>query len=68
MTILLYGCNVAQGDVGQAFISALASSTGTDVAALTDLTGAAALGGDWAFEAQTGIGSKKLPMPFGLLA
>ena len=29
--LLLYGCNVAQGDVGQAFISALASATGADV-------------------------------------
>jgi len=29
--LLLYGCNVAQGNQGQAFISALASATGADV-------------------------------------
>ena len=52
--LLLYGCNVAQGDTGQAFISALASATGADVAASTDLTGAAFLGGNWVLEANTG--------------
>ncbi|WP_374089091.1 cadherin-like domain-containing protein [Methylomicrobium lacus] len=52
--ILLYGCDVAQGDVGQAFIEQLAQLTGADVAGSTDSTGAAALGGDWQLEAQTG--------------
>jgi len=52
--LLLYGCNVAQGDVGQAFISALASATGADVAASSDLTGAAFLGGNWVLEANMG--------------
>ncbi|MDO8812197.1 MAG: DUF4347 domain-containing protein [Gallionella sp.] len=64
--LLLYGCNIAQGDVGQAFISALASVTGADVAASTDLTGAAFIGLDWQLEAQTGVGSKKLPMAFDI--
>ncbi len=45
--ILLYGCNVAQGDAGIAFIQALAGSTGADVAASNDVTGA---GGDWVLE------------------
>jgi serralysin len=49
--ILLYGCDIAQGDTGQAFIQQLASLTGADVAASTNLTGA---GGDWLLEAQTG--------------
>ena len=31
--ILLYGCNVAEGDGGQAFITQLATYTGADVAA-----------------------------------
>lgn len=53
--LLLYGCNVAQGDAGQAFISALGSATGADVAASTDLTGAAFLGGNWVLEAATGV-------------
>jgi hypothetical protein len=42
--ILLYGCNVAQRDEGQKFINALATKTGADVAASTDLTGSADLG------------------------
>ena len=53
--LLLYGCNVAQGDAGQAFIEQIAQLTGADVAASTDLTGAAALGGDWVLEAQVGV-------------
>ena len=53
--ILLYGCNVAQGDVGLHFITSLAQYTGADVAASDDATGAAALGGDWVLEQASGI-------------
>jgi hypothetical protein len=52
--ILLYGCDVAAGATGQQFIASLAAATGADVAASTDLTGAAAAGGDWVLEASTG--------------
>ena len=52
--ILLYGCNVAQGDVGQSFITTLSQYTGADVAASNDLTGSASLGGNWSLEAQSG--------------
>lgn len=52
--IFLYGCNVGQGEEGQAFIRQLAAVTGADVAASTDLTGAADKGGDWDLEANTG--------------
>jgi hypothetical protein len=52
--ILLYGCNVAQGDAGLSFINQLATITGADVAASDDLTGNAALGGDWVLEVHTG--------------
>ena len=52
--ILLYGCDVATGDSGQAFIQELSTLTGADVAASTDLTGSNALGGDWNLEATTG--------------
>lgn len=52
--LLLYGCDVAQGDVGQAFIQQLSTATGADVAASVDLTGNTALGGDWVLEAATG--------------
>jgi large repetitive protein len=41
--ILLYGCNVAEGESGAAFVARLAELTGADVAASTDFTGAAAL-------------------------
>lgn len=49
--LLLYGCNV--GDNG-ALLAGLAQATGADVAASTDLTGAARLGGDWTLESHTG--------------
>ena len=52
--ILLYGCDVAQGDGGQALLTTLARLTRADVAASTDTTGAAANGGNWVLEAQTG--------------
>jgi len=51
---LIYGCDVAAGDAGQACVSALAQATGADVAASTNATGAAVLGGDWVLEAATG--------------
>ena len=53
--ILLDGCEVAQGIKGQAFIEQLAILTGANVAASTNLTGAADLGGDWVLEAQAGV-------------
>ncbi|GGK47346.1 hypothetical protein GCM10011322_38040 [Salinarimonas ramus] len=52
--ILLYGCNVAATEYGQAFVSSLAAITGADVAASGDLTGAAAFGGDWDLEFRAG--------------
>ncbi|EIC29289.1 DUF4347 domain-containing protein [Methylomicrobium album] len=67
--LLLYGCDVALGDAGQAFIERLAQLTGADVAASTDLTGAAGLGGDWRLEAATGpLETASLALPYdGLL-
>ena len=53
--ILIYGCDVAAGEAGQAFVNALASATGADIAASTDSTGSADLGGDWDLEAQTAL-------------
>ncbi len=52
--ILLYGCNVARGELGQAFVNQLADLTGADIAASIDVTGNAALGGNWDLEYQTG--------------
>jgi len=53
--ILLYGCNVAQGDVGVQFIGNLSQATGADVAGSSDATGAEPLGGDWVLEKSVGI-------------
>ena len=59
--ILLYGCDVADGEAGIDFVSRLAMATGADVAASDDLTGSAELGGDWELEHQSGsIESKSL--------
>jgi predicted outer membrane repeat protein len=52
--ILLYGCNVAADAAGKAFVNQLSQLTGADIAASDDLTGNAALGGDWDLEYQTG--------------
>ncbi|MBE9181779.1 DUF4347 domain-containing protein [Oculatella sp. LEGE 06141] len=52
--ILLYGCNVAAGDIGTDFVQTLGAITGADIAASIDLTGNAALGGNWVLEASTG--------------
>ncbi|MGI0484561.1 DUF4347 domain-containing protein [Pantanalinema rosaneae CENA516] len=52
--ILVYGCDVAQGELGQAFIQILSQVTGADIAASNDLTGSANLGGDWVLEYQAG--------------
>lgn len=52
--ILLYGCDVAAGDLGQAFVDIFSQWTGADVAASNDLTGNAALDGDWNLEVNVG--------------
>jgi hypothetical protein len=53
--ILLYGCNTGAADAQHAdFVNALAAATGRDVAASTDNTGSAQLGGDWVLERHTG--------------
>ena len=52
--ILLYGCDVASGPQGSAFIQQLSTLTHADVAASTNLTGSQALGGDWILEQTTG--------------
>ncbi|NML24689.1 DUF4347 domain-containing protein, partial [Zoogloea dura] len=52
--ILVYGCKVAAGQPGVDLLGRLAEVTGADVAASTDMTGAAPLGGDWQLEYATG--------------
>ncbi|MEN5301117.1 DUF4347 domain-containing protein [Pseudomonas sp. TWI628] len=52
--LMIYGCDVGQGDKGQAFIDELAAITGADVAASVDETGSVALGGNWTLERNSG--------------
>jgi len=53
--LMLYGCDVGQGDKGQSFLDQLSAITGADVAASADDTGAAALGGNWTLERSSGV-------------
>jgi VCBS repeat-containing protein len=52
--LLFYGCDLAGGERGEALVDSIAKLTGADVAASTDLTGAASLGGDWDLEHASG--------------
>ena len=52
--ILLYGCELAAGETGMAFIRRFGEITGADVTASLDLTGYAELGGDWELEYRAG--------------
>ncbi len=51
---LIYGCDVAAGVEGQTFVQRLSLLTRIDVAASDNLTGNAALGGDWDLEFTAG--------------
>ncbi len=48
--LLIYGCEVAKDDRGQAFIARLSELTGASIAASATKTGTATLGGDWHLE------------------
>lgn len=52
--ILLFGCSVAAGESGAAFVRRLSFIAGADIAASDNLTGSAALGGDWELKFATG--------------
>jgi hypothetical protein len=58
--ILLYGCNVASGPEGRAFVERLGILTGANVAASDDPTGSAELGGDADLEIRFGDVTAKL--------
>ncbi|MEH1774304.1 DUF4347 domain-containing protein [Nostoc sp.] len=51
--LLIYGCNVAAGDVGSEFVAKLHQLTGANIAASRQLIGSAALGGNWELEVRT---------------
>ena len=52
--ILLYGCEIAAGEVGIGFVEKLADLTGADVAASRDETGGFEASGNWNLEYRTG--------------
>ncbi|EGK87700.1 DUF4347 domain-containing protein [Microcoleus vaginatus PCC 9802] len=52
--ILLYGCNVAAGEKGEAFVQKLSKLTKANIAASSDITGSAEKGGNWVLEYATG--------------
>lgn len=53
--VLFYGCNVAEGQVGEQFVQDLHNIIEADVAASSNLTGNSELGGDWKLEINHGI-------------
>ncbi len=52
--LLFYECDLAGGSAGRSLLDDFRAWTGADVAASTNVTGAAALGGDWVLEYQRG--------------
>ncbi len=60
--LMLYGCTVAAGEQGEAFISQLSEALGgVDIAASNDRTGPLSLGGDWDLEYHEGEIESVLP-------
>ena len=52
--LLFYGCELAGSEDGRALLESVQTLTGADLAASTDDTGAAVLGGDWEMEFRIG--------------
>ncbi|GAB4523107.1 MAG: hypothetical protein Tsb0014_00330 [Pleurocapsa sp.] len=61
--LLFYGCNIGANRDGETLINKLADVTNADIAASTNLTGHAALGGDWNWEINTGTIESGLAFP-----
>ena len=60
--LLLWGCDVAAGAGGRAFLHDLARDTGADVAASAQRVGSTALGGTWSLDAT--VGDIRAGLPF----
>ena len=60
--LLIYGCNVAEGDIGLSFVNALGKWVGADIAASSDLSGST---GNWTLEVATGTIEAQAVMPDG---
>ena len=63
-SILLYGCNVAAGDVGEEFIRKLHQITKANIRASATKTGNAALGGNWELEVSFPVTDGKKSVAF----
>jgi Ca2+-binding RTX toxin-like protein len=61
-SLLLYGCRVAEGQLGDEFVRSLHQLTGTDIAASTTNTGSKALQGNW--ELEVSVGSPQTSLAF----
>ncbi|HEY9628110.1 MAG TPA: DUF4347 domain-containing protein [Coleofasciculaceae cyanobacterium] len=59
-SVLIYGCQVAAGNVGKAFLDKLHRLTGAAIAASTTKTGNAALDGNWQLEVAVGSPHRSL--------
>ncbi|MFY4728081.1 DUF4347 domain-containing protein, partial [Nitrospira sp. BLG_2] len=66
--ILVYGCDFAEGQDGQEMATLLSQLTGADVAASTDATGFAGLGGDWVLEMKIGTIETQIAVDDGVQA
>ena len=66
--ILFYGCNVAFGESGQAFVDNLSTLTGADIAASNNFTGNSLQGGDWMLEYSTGNIETANPLSHSLMS
>jgi len=52
--LLIYGCDVARGGTGKALVRQISALAQVNVAASTNSTGSAAMGGDWVLEFKAG--------------
>jgi filamentous hemagglutinin family protein len=66
--ILIYACLTALGVTGESLLNSIASLSGADVAGSTNITGNAALGGDWILEHSVGDIEATTPFESGVLA
>ncbi|MBB2206300.1 DUF4347 domain-containing protein, partial [Gluconacetobacter takamatsuzukensis] len=66
--ILFWGCDVGAGVDGRALVDDLHTLTGADIAASTDRTGLATLGGNWTLEQTAGMDQAQVASPFSTQA
>ena len=59
--ILFYGCNLAAGEQGEAWLDIVSANTDVDIAASNNLTGNSELAGDWTLEIAQGDIEATLP-------